>query len=69
MPKLDRVFAENVGFATFAMESVVIEPFVGARNILDSRQRDFDRGAARDAGYIYGPTQPRTLFAGVRGTL
>jgi len=59
----------NVGFATFAMESVVIEPFVGARNILDSRQRDFDRGAARDAGYIYGPTQPRTLFAGVRGTL
>ncbi len=59
----------NVGFATLALESVVLEPFVGARNILDSRQRDFDRGAARDAGYIYGPAQPRTLFAGVRGTL
>lgn len=59
----------NVGFASFALDSVVLEPFVGARNILDSRQRDFDTGAARDAGYIYGPAQPRTVFAGVRGTL
>lgn len=59
----------NVGFASLALESVVVEPFIGARNILDSRQRDFDTGPTRDAGYIYGPVQPRTIFAGVRGTL
>ena len=39
--------------------------FVGMQNILNSYQADFDTGADRDAGYIYGPTRPRTAYAGL----
>lgn len=38
----------------------------GVRNILNSYQRDFDRGPQRDSGYIYGPSLPRSAFAGVK---
>jgi outer membrane receptor for ferrienterochelin and colicins len=27
---------------------------------------DFDKGADRDSGYIYGPSLPRSFFAGVK---
>lgn len=37
----------------------------GVKNILDQFQRDLDQGPNRDATYIYGPTQPRTYFAGI----
>lgn len=37
----------------------------GVKNLLDQFQRDIDQGDKRDAGYIYGPTQPRTYFAGL----
>lgn len=37
----------------------------GVQNILNSFQRDFDRGSERDGGYIYGPSLPRSYFAGV----
>lgn len=42
-----------------------LEISCGVKNILDQFQRDIDRGELRDAGYIYGPTVPRTYFAGV----
>ena len=29
-------------------------------------QEDLDRGEFRDSGYFYGPTQPRTIFVGVK---
>jgi outer membrane receptor for ferrienterochelin and colicins len=35
------------------------------KNILDSYQNDFDKGINRDAGYIYGPMQPRTVYLGL----
>ena len=35
------------------------------KNILDQFQKDIDRGEFRDANYIYGPTIPRTYFAGL----
>lgn len=38
----------------------------GVQNIFDSFQRDLDKGAKRDSKYFYGPTQPRTYFAGVK---
>ena len=38
----------------------------GVQNIFNSFQRDFDSGADRDSGYIYGPTLPRTFFFGVK---
>ena len=38
----------------------------GIQNILNSFQTDFDSGADRDSGYMYGPTLPRTFFFGVK---
>ncbi len=34
-------------------------------NLFNSFQRDIDRGPLRDAGYIYGPSKPRTLILGI----
>lgn len=41
-----------------------LELNVGVKNVLDQYQKDLDRGVERDAGYIYGPSLPRTYFAG-----
>lgn len=38
----------------------------GVQNIFNSFQKDLDKGEFRDAGYFYGPTQPRTYFIGIR---
>lgn len=38
----------------------------GVKNIFNSFQDDFDRGPSRDAGYIYGPLNPRTIYLGVK---
>ena len=43
-----------------------IELFFGLKNILNAYQNDFDTGKNRDSNYIYGPSMPRTLFAGIR---
>ncbi len=40
----------------------------GVQNMLNSFQDDFDTGADRDSGYMYGPTLPRTFFLGIRLT-
>ncbi|MDR0790336.1 MAG: TonB-dependent receptor, partial [Bacteroidales bacterium] len=34
----------------------------GVKNIFNSYQSDFDKGADRDANYVYGTMQPRTIF-------
>ncbi|MDR0789718.1 MAG: TonB-dependent receptor [Bacteroidales bacterium] len=34
----------------------------GMKNIFNSYQSDFDKGADRDANYVYGTMQPRTIF-------
>lgn len=44
----------------------VIQFNAGVKNIFNSYQNDFDQGADRDAGYIYGPSLPRTFFAGLK---
>ncbi|MDY4512493.1 MAG: TonB-dependent receptor [Paludibacteraceae bacterium] len=43
----------------------ILEVNGGVKNLLDHYQRDLDQGASRDAGYIYGPAQPRTYFVGL----
>ncbi|MFT7102793.1 MAG: outer membrane receptor for ferrienterochelin and colicins, partial [Bacteroidia bacterium] len=43
-----------------------IEIFAGMQNIFNSYQKDFDAGANRDAGYVYGPLRPRTVFTGLK---
>ena len=38
----------------------------GVKNLLNNYQKDFDKGANRDSGYIYGPELPRTLYVSVK---
>ncbi len=45
-------------------ENVKIQWYAGMKNIFNSYQSDFDKGVDRDPSYIYGPTQPRTLYVG-----
>ena len=47
---------------------LLLESSVGIKNLLNSFQDDFQSGAARDAGYIYGPVLPRTFFVSVKFT-
>lgn len=46
--------------------STGIELQIGCQNLLNSFQRDFDSGIGRDAGYMYGPSRPRTVFVGIK---
>ena len=46
--------------------SISLQLNAGVQNILNSFQKDFDSGADRDSGYIYGPTLPRCFFMGIR---
>ncbi len=43
-----------------------LELSLGVKNLFNSFQRDFDRGINRDAGYIYGPKIPRTVYFGLK---
>ena len=47
-------------------DSFSLQINAGMQNILNSFQKDFDSGANRDSGYIYGPTLPRTIFLGIK---
>ena len=47
-------------------KSVSFQLNAGIQNIFNSFQRDFDSGADRDSGYIYGPTLPRAIYFGVK---
>ncbi len=46
--------------------SVRSQVHIGVKNLLNAYQSDFDKGADRDAGYIYGPMAPRSLTCGVK---
>jgi outer membrane receptor for ferrienterochelin and colicins len=37
----------------------------GIFNLFDSYQKDLDLGADRDSGYVYGPSKPRSFYAGL----
>ena len=47
-------------------ENVTLCLSTGIQNIFNSYQKDFDKGEFRDAGYIYGPALPRTVFFGMK---
>jgi outer membrane receptor for ferrienterochelin and colicins len=38
----------------------------GVQNFLNAYQNDFDQGADRDSGYIYGPATPRCFYLGLK---
>lgn len=43
-----------------------LEVNTGMQNVFNAYQKDFDKGAERDAAYIYGPITPRSWFAGLK---
>jgi len=47
-------------------KQVNLEFYGGVKNILNSFQNDHDYGINRDAGYTYGPIQPRTIYLGIK---
>ncbi|MCZ4409594.1 TonB-dependent receptor [Cryomorphaceae bacterium 1068] len=61
-------FESNIkaGYTLQAGSKSRIEIFAGVQNIFNAYQNDFDIGVNRDAGYIYGPNRPRTIFFGVK---
>lgn len=46
-------------------KKIDIDVTAGITNIFNSYQRDFDLGAQRDSGYIYGPSTPRSFTCGL----
>ena len=38
--------------------------YLGVYNMLNSYQKDLDKGADRDSGYVYGPRKPRSFYTG-----
>ncbi|MBX3044013.1 MAG: TonB-dependent receptor [Candidatus Kapabacteria bacterium] len=46
-----------------------LELQIGVQNMLNSFQNDFDSGIGRDAGYIYGPSRPRTFLVGLKTSI
>ena len=61
-------FENNIKIAhTFKSEdNYRLQLFCGMQNIFNSYQTDFDVGMNRDAGYVYGPLRPRTVFMGLK---
>lgn len=43
-----------------------LQLYAGLNNLLNSFQKDYDKYAGRDSGYIYGPTQPRSMYVGCK---
>ena len=44
-------------------KSIQMQVSAGVQNLLNHHKQDFDRGANRDSGYIYGPGMPRSVYA------
>ena len=56
----------KVAYDIPVFKSVTLQVNAGVQNIFNSYQKDFDQGPARDAGYIYGPSIPRSYFVGCK---
>lgn len=52
----------------FRLNGIAMQVSGGAKNIFNNYQQDLDKGALRDAGYIYGPSLPRSFFVGLKFT-
>ena len=46
-------------------ENYNVSAFLGAYNLLNSYQKDLDKGVDRDSGYVYGPARPRSFYLGI----
>lgn len=61
---LDISFKAAWDFTVFSQTKLQLN--AGIQNVLNSFQSDFDSGITRDAGFIYGPSLPRSYFAGLK---
>ena len=61
---MDMGFKASYDFRLY--DSFNLQLNAGVQNIFDSFQKDFDYGADRDSGYMYGPTLPRIIYFGVK---
>jgi len=50
----------------FKVGGLPLKAFAGVKNIFNSYQSDFDSGIDRDPAYVYGPTNPRTIYFGLK---
>lgn len=56
----------KAGYDFKLYKSITLQAYAGVQNIFNSYQNDFDKGPDRDSGYIYGPTMPRSIYAGIK---
>lgn len=47
-------------------ETMKLQFNAGVQNVFNAYQKDFDKGADRDSGYMYGPALPRNFYMGLR---
>lgn len=50
----------------FKLNGINLQLSGGVKNIFNSYQKDLDIGPLRDAGYVYGPSIPRTVFVSLK---
>ena len=56
----------KVSYDIILYKEIALQLHAGIQNIFNAYQKDFDRGADRDSGYIYGPSLPRSWFVGAK---
>ena len=58
----DLLFSYDIHFG----DETEMQFYAGVKNIFNQIQKDYDKGMYRDAGYIYGPSLPRTINFGIK---
>ncbi len=56
----------RLGYDVRLYKEVTMQLYGGVQNLFNAYQKDFDRGADRDSGYVYGPSLPRSWFVGAK---
>jgi outer membrane receptor for ferrienterochelin and colicins len=60
------IFDFRLSYTLPLSEQTSLQFYGGVQNIFNQTQKTHDSGEYRDAGYIYGPCQPRTLNLGIK---
>ncbi len=56
----------KLGYQILQWKKTKLEVYGGVKNLFNSYQDRFDIGKNRDSNFVYGPSQPRIFFAGLR---
>ena len=56
----------KIDYTFILRDHIKLQINAGVQNVLNSFQKDLDKGEFRDSGYFYGPTSPRTFFVGFK---